>query len=158
MTRKHVARKNPASSRKKSSRLLWMWVMLGAVLLVAVVMVAFNLIPAPTAPAASPTSMVQLLTPAQAYARLEAGAFFLDVRTQDEWNDFHIAGSHLVPLTELQDRLGEIPRDQDIVVVCQTGHRSLSGANLLVQQGFTRVSSLDGGLTAWMAANYPVEK
>jgi len=159
MTRKHVPPNNAPSRRKKPSRLIWMWAMLGAVLLIAVVMVVFKVIPASTAaPAATPTPVAQTITPAQAYAKLEAGAFFLDVRTQEEWNDFHIKGSTLIPLTELQDRLSELPWDRDIVVVCSTGHRSLSAASLLQQAGFTRLSSLDGGLTAWMEANYPVEK
>jgi len=153
MTRKHLTPKNTPS------RLRWMWVMLGAVLVIAVVMVVFKIIPAPTAaPTATPTLPAQTITPAQAYARLEAGAFFLDVRTQEEWNEFHIYGSTLIPMTELQDRLNEIPKDREIVVVCRSGHRSLTAANLLLQAGFTRMASLEGGLTAWVEADYPVEK
>jgi rhodanese-related sulfurtransferase len=62
------------------------------------------------------------IPPAQAYAKYQQGAFFLDVRSQDEWNQFHIAGSTLIPLDQLQNRLSELPGDKDIVVVCLSGH------------------------------------
>jgi rhodanese-related sulfurtransferase len=97
------------------------------------------------------------ITPAQAYAKFQQGAFFLDVRSQDEWNQFHIAGSTLIPLDELQNRLNELPKNQDIVVVCLSGHRSQSGVTILQQAGFKQVSCLSGGLQAWTAAGYPVE-
>ena len=96
------------------------------------------------------------ISPAQAYAKYQQGAFFLDVRSQEEWNQFHIAGSTLIPLDQLQNRLSELPNNKDIVVVCLTGHRSMSGATILQQAGFTRVSTLSGGLQAWIDANYPV--
>ena len=98
------------------------------------------------------------ITPAQAYTKYLQGAFFLDVRSQEEWDQFHIAKSILIPLDQLQNRLTEIPKDQDIVVVCLSGHRSLSGTTILQQAGFTHVSCLSGGLQAWMSANYPIEK
>jgi rhodanese-related sulfurtransferase len=97
------------------------------------------------------------ITPAQAYAKYQQGAFFLDVRSQDEWNQFHIAGSTLIPLDELPNRLNELPRNQDIVVICLSGHRSQSGVAILQQAGFPRLSYLSGGLQAWTAAGYPVQ-
>jgi rhodanese-related sulfurtransferase len=98
------------------------------------------------------------ISPAQAYEKYQQGAFFLDVRSQEEWNQFHITGSTSNPLDELPSRLNELPRNQDIVVVCLSGHRSQSGVTILQQAGFTRVSCLSGGLQAWMDANYPIEQ
>jgi rhodanese-related sulfurtransferase len=63
----------------------------------------------------------------------------------------------LIPLEQLAARLNELPKNQDIVVVCQTGVRSRSGATLLQQTGFPHVAYVSGGLQAWMAAGYPVE-
>jgi rhodanese-related sulfurtransferase len=97
------------------------------------------------------------ITPAQAYEKYQQGAFILDVRTQEEWDEFHIAGSTLIPLDELADRVNEVPKDRDIVVVCRSGRRSQSGAAILQNAGFTHVSSMSGGLNAWKSANYPVE-
>lgn len=93
----------------------------------------------------------------QAYAKYQQGAYFLDVRSQEEWDQFHIEGSNLIPLDQLQNRLSELPGDEDIVVVCRSGRRSQSGVTVLQQAGFSHLSSLSGGLQAWTAAGYPVE-
>ncbi len=98
------------------------------------------------------------LTPAEAMARYSAGALVLDVRTQAEWNQGHIANSILIPLDDLSARLGEVPRDRDIIVVCRSGARSTEGATILRQAGFTRVSCLTGGLQGWVSAGYPLEQ
>ncbi len=94
----------------------------------------------------------------QAYILYEAGAFVLDVRTQAEWGEGHIPGSVLIPLDQLANRLGEIPQDRDILVVCHSGGRSRAGQSALEKAGFKRVTSMSGGLSAWSAAGYPLEK
>jgi rhodanese-related sulfurtransferase len=140
----------PTSHRRHKPHkrnLAWLWVGLG-VLLIAVVGILML--------SSKATPSIEI-TPAQAYAKFQQGAFFLDVRSQDEWNQFHIAGSTLIPLDELQNRLNELPKNQDIVVVCLSGHRSQSGVTILQQAGFKQVSCLSGGLQAWTAAGYPVE-
>jgi rhodanese-related sulfurtransferase len=103
-------------------------------------------------------SPVTEITPIEAYAKLQLGAFFLDVRSQEEWDESRIAGSTLIPLDQLQDRVDELPKDKDIVVVCRSGRRSQSGASILQKAGFTRIASLSGGLNAWSDANYPIEQ
>jgi len=94
---------------------------------------------------------------AQAYQRYQQGAFFLDVRTQEEWDQVHIANSTLIPLDELQNRLSELPKDRDIVVVCLSGHRSEEGVTILRKAGFSNAMCMTDGLTAWKAAGYPLE-
>jgi rhodanese-related sulfurtransferase len=141
-----------ASQRKKrihKRNLTWLWIGLGVLLVAVVGILLFG-------PKATPSVEI---TPAQAYQKYQQGAFILDVRTQAEWNQFHIKGSTLIPLDELPNRLTELQKykDKDIVVVCLSGHRSLSGTTILQQAGFTRVSCLSGGLQAWAAAGYPVQ-
>jgi rhodanese-related sulfurtransferase len=154
MSRKHAQPKHTSESTSHRSHkthkrsLTWLWVGLGVLVFVAAGILLFS-------PKASPSVEI---TPAQAYAKFQQGAFFLDVRSQDEWNQFHIAGSTLIPLDQLQNRLDELPKDKDIVVVCLSGHRSQSGVTILQQAGFTHVSCLSGGLQAWMDANYPLER
>jgi rhodanese-related sulfurtransferase len=128
--------------------LTWLWVSLGALLVAFVGFLFFS---------PRPTPSVEI-TPVEAYEKYQQGAFFLDVRSQEEWNQVHIRNSTLIPVDELPNRLTELPRDKDIVVVCLSGHRSQNGAAILQQAGFKRISCLDGGLQAWMDANYPVEK
>jgi rhodanese-related sulfurtransferase len=91
----------------------------------------------------------------EAVAKRDAGAFILDVREPDEWNQFHVPGSTLIPLGELASRVNELPQDQEIVVVCRSGNRSAKGRDILLSAGFTQVTSMAGGLTQWQAAGYP---
>jgi len=91
----------------------------------------------------------------EALARKDAGAFILDVRQPEEWNEAHIPDATLIPLDQLTARLNEVPKDRQIVVVCRTGHRSATGRDLLLQSGFTQVTSMAGGLNQWKAAGYP---
>lgn len=93
----------------------------------------------------------------EAYSMYQDGAFVLDVRELSEWNEYHAPGTTLIPLGELASRLNEIPRDKPIVVVCRSGNRSQEGRDILLQAGFTNVTSMAGGLNEWRAAGYPVE-
>ena len=105
-------------------------------------------------PAAS-NNMPQEISVQEAVAKQEAGAFILDVREPSEWNEAHIAGATLIPLGELGSRVNELPKDKEIVVVCRSGNRSAQARDLLVNEGFTQVTSMAGGLNQWKAAGYP---
>lgn len=93
----------------------------------------------------------------EAYNLYQNGAFVLDVRTVEEWNDYHAPGTTLIPLDQLASRLGEVPRDRQIVVVCRSGNRSQEGRDILLEAGFEHVTSMRGGLNEWRASGYPVE-
>ncbi|MBU1662037.1 MAG: rhodanese-like domain-containing protein [Chloroflexi bacterium] len=93
----------------------------------------------------------------EAYQLYQDGAFFVDVRTLEEWDEYHIPGTTLIPLDELGIRIDEIPRDQIIVVVCGLGPRSQIGYDILVRAGFPQVTSMSGGLESWAAAGHPLE-
>jgi rhodanese-related sulfurtransferase len=92
---------------------------------------------------------------AEAATRRDAGSFILDVREPDEWEAAHIPGATLIPLSRLSSRIAEVPRNQEIVVVCRSGNRSRQGRDLLLEAGFDRVTSMAGGLTEWQAQGYP---
>lgn len=135
---------------KKGSSSRWLWVGLG---LAAIIMIGVFAVTrlinsdgtkiAAEMPAEIPVSGVVTL--------LDEGAFILDVRQPDEWAAFRIPDSTLIPLGELSARLNEVPRDRDIVVVCRSGNRSAQGRDLLLQNGFDRVTSMAGGLVEWQA-------
>lgn len=78
-----------------------------------------------------------------------ANFFLLDVRNPDEYDRGNLGG-HLIPLAELPNRLDELNLEQHIVVHCQAGGRSSQATQFLLQQGFTHVSNLKGGMNAWM--------
>ena len=91
----------------------------------------------------------------QAAAKRDAGAFILDVRQPEEWNEYHVPGSTLIPLAELQNRLNEVPKDKEVVVVCRSGNRSATGRDVLLKAGYPQVTSLAGGLSQWKAKGLP---
>jgi adenylyltransferase/sulfurtransferase len=81
----------------------------------------------------------------------EAPPFLVDVREPWEWAVSNLSGrgARLIPLGELDERLGEIPRDRPVVVYCRTGQRSMTAALRMVNAGFSDVSNLRGGMAAW---------
>jgi rhodanese-related sulfurtransferase len=93
----------------------------------------------------------------EAYDLAQKGAFVLDVRTVEEWNEFHAPGTTLIPLDQLASRLNEVPRDRQIVVVCRSGNRSQQGRDILLNAGLAQVTSMTGGLNEWRANGFPIE-
>lgn len=79
------------------------------------------------------------------------GIYLLDVRTPEEHQSFNIGGN-LIPMNELPYRMAEIPQDKPIVVYCRSGVRSHSVVSFLLQQGFSNVKNLIGGVLAWAQA------
>ena len=140
--------------RKKSS---WPWIgLLLALLAVASVSVAAcgaSPVPEAEALAVSPDEV----SVDEAYQKYQEGVFLLDVRTQEEWDEYHAPDTTLIPLDQLEGRLDELPQGEEIVVVCRSGNRSQAGRDILRNNGFERSTSMSGGLNAWRAAGYPVE-
>jgi len=93
----------------------------------------------------------------EAYQLVEEGAFLLDVRTPEEWNEFHAPQATLIPLDELASRVDEVPTDRDVVVICRSGNRSQVGRDTLLDAGFLSVTSVKGGMNDWATAGYPTE-
>ncbi len=74
----------------------------------------------------------------------------VDVREPYEFAAGHLDGAKLIPLSDLPQRMIDIPTDRDVVLYCQSGSRSGRGQQIMKEAGFTRVRNLAGGLTAWM--------
>lgn len=83
--------------------------------------------------------------------------FVLDVRQPHEYNQAHINGAKLIPLGELSSRLNELPKDKEIVCVCQSGNRSGSATKILRNAGYNAIN-LKGGMFSWRSARLPVKK
>ncbi|ERN54717.1 sulfurtransferase TusA family protein [Alkalihalophilus marmarensis] len=73
----------------------------------------------------------------------------LDVREPAEYAFSHIQTAASIPLGELESRLGELNQDHEVYVVCRTGSRSAMAAQLLKDNGFTNVTNVKPGMTAW---------
>ena len=76
-------------------------------------------------------------------------AILIDVRTPAEYRDGHIPGVVNIPLDELEKRMGEVPKDKKVVLICRTGNRSAQGTKLLRSKGFNNVYNSTGGMTTW---------
>ncbi len=88
--------------------------------------------------------------------RLESGAQVIDVREPDEWDEAHLAGSYLIPLGQVVDRLDEIATGPSVYVICRSGVRSANACEYLRVQGIDAVN-VTGGILAWLDAELPVE-
>jgi hydroxyacylglutathione hydrolase len=89
--------------------------------------------------------------------RPDAGAapIVVDVRSEAEHAGGHIAGSLNIPLTHLDERIGEIPAGRPVAVHCEGGYRSAIAASLLQKLGRRHVHDIVGGYKAWLAAKLP---
>ena len=87
-------------------------------------------------------------------------ALVVDVREQAEYAQSHILNSRLLPLSQIETRIGDIDKfkDKPVIVYCATGNRSSTAAALLRKSGFSNVSNLSGGFAAWQQAGLPVQK
>jgi rhodanese-related sulfurtransferase len=86
---------------------------------------------------------------------LPAGAFLLDVREDDEWAAGHAPGAVHVRLGELGARVGKLPRDREVYVICRTGTRSAYAAQALGGVGLNAINVADG-MTGWAVAGRPM--
>lgn len=82
--------------------------------------------------------------------------FLLDVRTTDEFSLGSLPGAVNIPLDELRDRLGELPKDKMIYSFCAVGLRGYLAYRILTQHGFSNVRNLSGGLKTYRAATAPI--
>jgi rhodanese-related sulfurtransferase len=73
----------------------------------------------------------------------------LDVRELEEWQFCRIEGARHLPMSQIQQRVGEQEPTQETVVYCHHGVRSHMVAEFLINKGFSRVASLTGGIEAW---------
>ncbi len=108
-------------------------------------------VPKTDAPATEENLAADEITPAQVKGRLARGEDFvlIDVREPHEWDIAHIEGAKLIPLGQVENRIGELDPDADIVLHCKMGGRSAKAQDILYANGFTNVKNMVGGITRW---------
>ena len=95
----------------------------------------------------------------EAKEMLEKGSVqFVDTRNPDEHVAGHAPGTVLIPHMSVMNRLNELDRDKDILMICKSGYRSALACEFAAAGGFTRLYNVEGGHDAWEAAGYPMEK
>lgn len=88
---------------------------------------------------------------------LQNNAYFLDIREDFELATGKLANSHFIPLSQLRQRMSELPKEQTIYVYCQVGLRGYNAARILMQNGF-HVKNIDGGYKTYKQAHYQVKR
>jgi len=145
-----MSKKRSNKNQQTNQRLLWVMGLATIIILAAAVVLL-------SGGNDENTAVASEISVEEAVTLRDDGAFILDVRQPEEWDDFHIPGSTLIPLGELPSRLSEVPEDQEIVVVCRSGNRSQSGRDILTDAGFTQVTSMRGGVSEWRDMGFPIE-
>ncbi len=100
---------------------------------------------------------MELMTPQQAKAAVDAGsAVIIDVREDEEVAQQAIPGATHIAMSELIDRLAEVPRDRTVIFSCHSGGRSQNVCEYLeANEGFGQLVNLEGGIVAWAQAGLP---
>jgi rhodanese-related sulfurtransferase len=88
-------------------------------------------------------------------ASVPDGSWLLDVREPGEWAAGHAPQATHIPLGQLSARATEVPQDQDVYVICRTGHRSGRAAQALNGAGWQAIN-VGGGMQDWAAAGRPM--
>lgn len=94
----------------------------------------------------------------EAFARAERGATLVDVRSQAEFRGSHPKGARNVPPGRIEDDNTGFARDEELPVICLSGHRGPRQAKRLASMGYANVSNVRGGLMAWKKARLPLER
>ncbi len=109
------------------------------------------------------TATYQLVSPkeTQDRAQRDSSVLLLDVRTPEEFNAElgHVVNSILIPVQELERRLGELEpyKGKTIIAICRSGNRSGKAADLLTKHGFTAMN-MEGGMIRWNEEHLPVAR
>jgi rhodanese-related sulfurtransferase len=109
-------------------------------------------------PVASSATYPEVEVPLISARRLasDSDAYLLDLRPADHFARGHVAGSVNIDLEVLHERIGDLPRDRQIVLIDHKGKLTLTTGRYLASQGVTGVSRLDGGFNAWVKTGLPV--
>jgi rhodanese-related sulfurtransferase len=88
---------------------------------------------------------------------MERDALLLDVREIYEYAPRHPTSAVNIPMSQLQRRVGEVPKDREVLVICEHGNRSVNVTRFLRAQGVSQAYNVDGGTEEWEQARLPME-
>jgi rhodanese-related sulfurtransferase len=91
------------------------------------------------------------------YTNAPQDVALIDVREAWEFSRGHAKGARNIPLSQFNRRLKEVPANRDVLLICQSGHRSMQAAQILKAQGNERVANITGGTTVWRMSQLPME-
>ncbi len=106
----------------------------------------------------TPLAEAKQVCPTTTRRMVGEGALLVDVREPAEVarTAFDVPDIVNIPMSEFEARWAEVPQNRDVVMVCETGARSLKATYFLQHHGFARVSNMQDGLLKWMRKGFPV--
>lgn len=117
----------------------------------------------PAADPRDPHGPFSTIGPEQAHELAANGAVIVDVRQLEEWRTGHIPDARLIPLDGIYTfghAASDLPRDRDLIFVCEVGQRSAVASEIALVAGFApeRVHNLAGGMSAWRRLRLPITR
>lgn len=102
--------------------------------------------------------MILNITPQEALEKTKQGVLFIDVREPFETEElsYQVETLQLLPLSEFQEGFTALDKNQEMIIACKSGGRSMQACTFLQSQGFTNLSNLDGGIMRWNSEGLPV--
>lgn len=99
------------------------------------------------------------ICPTSTLRKINEGALLVDVRNAEEVAkvSFDVPKIINIPLNELESRIDEIPKNQEIVMVCLNGARSLKTTYFLMNAGYENVYSMKNGIIKWTSKGFPIK-
>ena len=96
--------------------------------------------------------------PTTTQSLLKQGYTLVDVRERDESARlaFDVANLIIMPLSELEQRYAELPKDRPLILACRQGVRSLKATYFLMNKGYTNVTNMKFGMERWVARGFPI--
>lgn len=95
---------------------------------------------------------IENISPLEAKQKLDAGSVLIDVRESNEWKSGHAPGAQHIALGLLENKMKTIPKEREIMVICQSGMRSKQAAKMLAAKGY-QVVNVSGGMANWKRMN-----
>jgi rhodanese-related sulfurtransferase len=111
--------------------------------------------------ACSPEAVLPNLSLEQARAEHDSGkVLMIDIREPQEHAIGVAQGVVLLPMSQLAQRVSEIPKDADrpVLLICNTQNRSRAVTQALQEQGFTNIRYVNGGMSEWAKRGWPMVK
>jgi rhodanese-related sulfurtransferase len=109
---------------------------------------------------AEASTRVRHVSAAETIAALDGpnAPILLDIREQNETNLGRMKGAIVIPRGKLEQNVEAlIQRDQNVVIYCASGNRSVLAADTLQVMGYTNAATMDGGWKEWVSLGGPVE-
>jgi len=94
---------------------------------------------------------LEQISAAEAISLSEGDSVLVDVREPDEWADGHAPNAVNLPMSQLAERMSELPLERTLLIICQSGQRSQSVTARLDRAGYTAVNVI-GGMDDWVSA------